>query len=394
MARDTFFSRQRPDLEMKEERNNEIDLLLRRLSRRQEVPVSDADADHLDADELNAYAENAVPAAARARYTEHLADCSKCREIVVQLSASVPVVAAKETVTAGAPSGLRSFLASFFSPMVLRYAVPALGLIVVAAIGFVIMQSTRRAPESVAQVEPAPQSRASITSTEQAEAKSFHTYDKPAESPSPAHAPSGANKAVIEEQEPPPPAAPKPAGEVAAATTEAQKNERQPVVANDATAPPQASPAPAPTVDEMRVDVQGRRNEPTQSRELAKQKAAESPHDQDKKTATVQSAGAGAAAPTTAGRAAQRSETESTFRMSEEAEKDGITRTVMGRRFRKQGRIWVDAAYSSSNAIRDIARGSEAYRALVADEPEIKKFADELDGPFVVVWKGRTYRIR
>ncbi len=81
---------------MKQETNNEIDLLLRRLSRRQEVPVSDADlridSDHLDADELSAYAENALPAAARARYTEHVADCSKCREIVVQLSGSVPVV--------------------------------------------------------------------------------------------------------------------------------------------------------------------------------------------------------------------------------------------------------------------------------------------------------------
>src|SRR5918996_442158 len=105
--------------EMRQETNNEIDLLLRRLGRRQEVSVTDSDSDHLDADELSAFAENALPAAARARYTEHLADCSKCREIVVQLSGSVPIVAAKETVTVAAPSGLLKFLAGFFSPMVL-----------------------------------------------------------------------------------------------------------------------------------------------------------------------------------------------------------------------------------------------------------------------------------
>ncbi len=134
---------------MKQDKNNEIDLLLRRLSRRQDVPVSDVDSDHLDADELSAYAENAMPAAARARYTEHLADCSKCREIVVQLSGSVPVVVAKETVPVVAPSGLQKFLASLFSPMVLRYAVPALGLIVVAAIGFSVLRS-RQAPVDVA----------------------------------------------------------------------------------------------------------------------------------------------------------------------------------------------------------------------------------------------------
>ena len=34
---------------------------------------------HLDADELNSYAEGMVPAPARVRYTEHLADCDLCR---------------------------------------------------------------------------------------------------------------------------------------------------------------------------------------------------------------------------------------------------------------------------------------------------------------------------
>ena len=381
---------------MRQETNNEIDLLLRRLNRHHEAPVSDADAVHLDADELSAFAENALPAAARARYTEHLADCSKCREIVVQLSASAPVVAARESVTAAAPSGLRSFLASFFSPMVLRYAVPALGIIVVAAIGFVVFRSSRSSVGRVAQLQPQAESPAPSSATEQAAGKNFHNNDKPKESSSPAAAPSGANKALTEAQEPPPPADPKPAGEVAEPTTQApvQKAEQQPEVANAAAAPPQASPMPSATVDEMRVDVHGRRNEPVQGRDLAKQKTVESFHDQDKKTIGVQSASGRSAAPSSAGAGAQRERTDSSFQIAEEAEKDGITRVISGKRFRKQGGIWVDTAYSSSNAIRDIARGSEPYRALVADEPEIKKFADQLDGPFVVVWKGRTYRIR
>jgi hypothetical protein len=41
-----------------------------------------------------------------------------------------------------------------------------------------------------------------------------------------------------------------------------------------------------------------------------------------------------------------------------------------------------------------MARGSEQFRALVADEPEIKKIAEQLDGEVIVVWKGRAYRIR
>jgi hypothetical protein len=42
----------------------------------------------------------------------------------------------------------------------------------------------------------------------------------------------------------------------------------------------------------------------------------------------------------------------------------------------------------------NLTRGSEQYRALVADEPAIKNIADQLDGEIVVVWKGRAYRIR
>ena len=71
---------------MKQETNNEMDLLLRRLGRQQDIFAPDA-GDHLDADELTAYAENVLPVKTRARYTEHLAECSRCRELVVRLSA-------------------------------------------------------------------------------------------------------------------------------------------------------------------------------------------------------------------------------------------------------------------------------------------------------------------
>ena len=123
---------------MRQETNNEMDLLLRRLGRRQDALASNDD--HLDADELSAYAENAVPANTRTRYTEHLAECSRCRGLVVQLSAAAGVVVAEQTRRVLEPSGLKKFLASLLSPMVLRYAAPALGLIVVAVIGFVVMR--------------------------------------------------------------------------------------------------------------------------------------------------------------------------------------------------------------------------------------------------------------
>jgi hypothetical protein len=72
----------------------------------------------------------------------------------------------------------------------------------------------------------------------------------------------------------------------------------------------------------------------------------------------------------------------------------GETRTIAGRHFRKKDNVWIDSAYDSSRPIVTYTRGSEAYRSLTADEPAIKTIAEKLDGEVVVVWKGRTYRIK
>ena len=132
---------------MKQETNNEIDLLLRRMGRRDGDSMGDADTTidegHLDADELSSYSQNALPPATRARYTEHLAECSPCRKLVTQLSLSLGSTAAAPVETGPASHGLKAFLAGLFSPMVLRYAVPALGLIVIAAIGVVVLRQQK-----------------------------------------------------------------------------------------------------------------------------------------------------------------------------------------------------------------------------------------------------------
>jgi len=140
---------------MSKETNNEIDLLLRRMGRpgngSGDRVETRADDRHLDADELSSYAQNALPAAARAHYTEHLADCATCRRLVTELSLSLGAAAAPVAAT-HEPGGLKTFLASLFSPLVLRYVVPALGLIVVMIVGFVVLRQQRQ-QEFVAQVQ-------------------------------------------------------------------------------------------------------------------------------------------------------------------------------------------------------------------------------------------------
>lgn len=379
---------------MRQETNNEMDLLLRRLSRRQGVPAPDGDShndsDHLDADELNSYAENAVPAAARARYTEHLAECSKCRELVVQLSASVPVVAVRETVTAAAPSALRKFLASFFSPMVLRYAVPALGLIVVAAIGFVALRSNLQG-ESVARLDGNMQSAPAPVQTEQPTSSTFN--DSRAGIASPSQGNTAARKPE-ETKETKPAATPKPAQIDGADLNAARRRDEPAPVTSErqavANAEPPAPAAPKATVDEMRVEIEARKaNEADRAAtiELAKKAAKDVEREQEKKSedAARRSARATASAAPQAGGA---------FSVADQDKEDGVIRSAGGRRFRKQSGAWVDTAYNPGSRIVSVSRGSEQYRALVADEPTIKEIADQLDGTIYLVWKGSTYRIR
>src|SRR5687768_9908251 len=166
---------------MKHETNNEMDLLLRRLSRRPDASMSDAD--HLDADELSSYAENALPEAARARYTEHLSECSNCRKMVVQLSSAAGVVVAPERVVAAAPSGLKQFLASLFTPMVLRYAVPALGLAVIALIGLTVFR--KDPPVDVAQRASAPAPASEQVQTPSPESLQYAKSDESAPAATP-----------------------------------------------------------------------------------------------------------------------------------------------------------------------------------------------------------------
>src|SRR5215216_1060333 len=377
---------------MRQETNKEMDLLLRRLGRRQDTPVS---TDHLDADKLSLYAENVLPPAARARYTEHLAECARCREIVVQLSSSAGFVAAQEPARVSETSALSKFLASLFSPMVLRYAVPALGLVVVAAIGFTVLRQQSATNSPIAQVTQQERAQAPVPAS-QPEPSSPSGYVSPGEEKG-----ASANQRTAQRSDTENAAAP-PA--TASAITEADKNAaakkcEQPYQ-NETPAAPKPAVATADLQKQLETEEQKQKtaDRVTVANEPPPAKAPEESKKEAVRTASVagvararelrRSEGAAAAAPQSAGQPVARDDA------AEKDKNDADVRTVAGRRFRKQGNVWIDTAYDSSRSTTNLRRGSEQYRGLVADEPGIKSIADELDGEIIVVWKGRTYRIR
>ncbi|HKS08511.1 MAG TPA: hypothetical protein VJS13_03125 [Pyrinomonadaceae bacterium] len=403
---------------MRQETNKEIDLLLRRMSRQNGGSVSEVTEQHLDADEMSSYAQNALPAAARARYMEHLAECSTCRKLVTQLSLSLgaTTAAAAPVETVVEPSALKKFLASLFSPLVMRYAVPALGLIVVAAIGFVILRqpreggfvaqldtkqnqaapdtATREAPASSpntvsdadSQKAQAGQVAAPVTHPKEIAPKSDSVADGVSGSgPAPAPAPTPAATETTASAPQPAAAAeppPSPKTEVWAyrsKTEEKKKSEDE--KKTDTVAKKESD---QPTIDTTDTSIStAKANEPARD-----ENRAAKPEDKRVDESKREALPAQGRAATMGGVSNVRRE------RAQEQKDDAETRTVAGRRFRKERGIWTDTAYDSSTRTVAMARGSEQFRALVADEPEIKKIAEQLDGEVIVVWKGRAYRIR
>jgi hypothetical protein len=401
---------------MSKEINNEIDLLLRRMGRRDHdvarSVVTRADNRHLDTDELSSYAQNALPAAARARYTEHLAECATCRKLVTELSlslgaATAPIAAAHE------PSGLKRFLASLLPPLVLRYAVPALGVIIVMVVGFVVLRQQRQ-QTFVAQLGDSKPAAPAVAPSSSAPSEGFVDKDrpeidkldnsnaKPSETKRKTEAAAGdASGAARADERVPvtkdarvtdevkPTAAATPA---VAAPAKAAETSQEPPAKTEATAKKQEEQPKAKPTDE---DAQAPATRGLYTVEPAGRTAQNVPKPGSSDTHGF-IGGIATSRPQAAAKRAERAEAEKRedANRAEAQDVNNETRTIAGRHFRKQGGIWTDTAYDSSTATVNMARNSEQFRALVADEPAIGTIAKQLEGEVIVVWKGRAYHIR
>ncbi len=378
---------------MNEANKNEVDLLLRSFARGQGEGGS-ASA-HLDADELNSYAEGLVPAAARVRYTEHLADCPSCRGIVVGLTQAAGAVIHREAASESSKSSFWRSLSLFFSSPALRYAVPALVLTVIIGLGLIAFRQ-QRTSDFVAQNQPA-----NAAASPQDETRPNAVIaPSPVESPTTFGAPARPNVEV---------------GEVSKNKTADKKADAElpvpsePTLAkagrDDAAAPgsgvgmvaqsPPAAPAKAAELPPSSVEVRKLPDfarEPAERREEQERVASREEY-KNKDDEDIHGPNRARNAPLSATQRAA----DNMIRGGPSANKNNTneveTRTVSGKRFTRGSAGWVDTEYNSQSMTR-LTRGSDQYRALVADEPGIRTIAERLDGVVIVVWKGRAYRIQ
>ncbi len=138
--------------------DKEIDTLLRKAQRDGPVLVGDSSL-HLDADELSAFAENAMPERARALQMTHLADCDRCRKILSNLlvmNAEVaPDAAASLSAITIAERALPWYKQLFLFPN-LAYLMGSLVLVFGGFLAFTVLQNSELRDGAVVSQAPEP----------------------------------------------------------------------------------------------------------------------------------------------------------------------------------------------------------------------------------------------
>src|SRR5713226_5590070 len=420
--------------------DSQIDVLLKRYGGHAK---SGAAAGHLDADELNAFAERSAPAASRSRYVSHLAECDDCRKLATQLS-----IAAGAPASAGAGSietasgSLWEKLTSFFAPPMLRYA--AFAVVLVAAVGVTFLalrhqrsdsalvaqneQTAEKQVSAVKQAEPAaptanqkPQTFASpsgivpqpaanpINDLKKGESKVAENTAAPPKSEKEAIAAAdqpvfqkrAAEPGTAEQQQgrqQQPSFAPPPPGEAQRAQTQSREQRDEQRVA--ALSGPRKAEAPSDklkTMDRSTGGIsQARQTEGDDNRARNNQAMMNQPATNQNQNRVLDS---NAEAPKLRNLAMNRPGNEekaetagrrATGEARSDTEKAPEMRSVAGHKFRRQGNAWVDSKFKSSMSITNVSRGSDEFRAL---DSEVRSIAGQLGGEVIVVRKGKAYRI-
>lgn len=398
--------------------DKQIDLLMRRFARDASRVRVDG---HLDADELNTFAEGKLSPAARAHYVSHLADCDDCRRQVSALAIGSGAVPQPEAEAAKKEQ--RSFWQSFagwFAIPVLRYAAFAAVLVIVAGVGFLVWRQMRPAtPASlVAANEPASQAPSSAVKPFEGGA----TQNKETTTGRPTPAPQSSTTADNAKRE-----EGKVTESVAPASqplkdqptpTEMYKKAAEPEVAR---VPSYAPPPPGETQAVTRQQEAGsagtisgpRKTESVdklasagRERDIAK----ESPKTDDGNRAALnrpapapvrRSADEKAKGPSRnlensqANRNSNEGRAESQNAVisgdDRSSTEEAPTRSAGGHKFRKQGAAWVDQKFKSSMRVKAVSRGSDEFNAL---DSGLRSIAQQFGGEVIVVWKGKAYLIK
>jgi hypothetical protein len=398
---------------MELEFDKEMDSLLRKTGEaKRGVLVGDVPNEkpkvHLDADQLSAFAENAIPEKSRALYMSHLADCDRCRRILSGLiTLNAEAMPAEDRVIAPviSPAAMEPWYRRLLLPN-LAYVMGGLVLAFGGLIAISVFQFSDGGEATVSQsVETAPAARGPMFADGQAvtdQMANTNSASMAANKPEMAQSANAASSAVNTASNTSPTGA---GADKLAKETSPRDQPGYSADGVDAAKPTAAAPvmAPQPPAPSMaapkredaemnEVAASEMKDDDRKSRAEAKMKTAEGQKAdlsinsrQVQDLPRTQAGGVAKAAPGPSRESTQNfpNRANNTSELFEE-------KRVSGKGFQRRNNVWYDNSYRGQ-ATTNVKRGTDEYRKL---DSGLRSIAESLSGVVVVVWTGKAYRIQ
>ncbi len=375
---------------MELEFDKEIDAILRKARGNIGATIS---ADHLDADAIAAFAENALPDKAKLHYARHFADCDRCRKqlaFAMQMNNEVEAASASSVSAPVAEISLPWYQTFFKAPNP-ALAMAALVLAFSGILSYLVLQQQNAGQIAiVSQVTETEKARGGPNLGDEGAASNIAPLNALVATANPTAPPSNmaANSAAA------PGTSSGLLGRTDADTAKpdaARENNFQLDGAGVAAGPPAksaAAPPPPPVTtdatsggiamerDEKKPAEDGKLKEESKDIELAKKRQAENRGYRDMPRAAAK------AGPARSGPLQNQS--------NQMNNNMPVTRVVGGKTFNNREGAWYDSAYRGQ-ATLNFRRGTTEYKKL---DSGLRNIADTLGGTVVVVWKAKAYHIQ
>jgi hypothetical protein len=378
--------------------DKEIDALLRQTAQGG-VFVPTQPAPHLDADEISAFAENALPEKIRQRYTLHLADCDKCRK---NLSNLIALDSETETVRAEEEHFIAARLPWYrklFAFPNLAYTLGALVLVFSGIAAFTVLRNVKN-PESaevsqVSERQPSGKGMNSDGDASTTESYSSNTMSNANMMMSNSASMNSSSSASANFSNPSLPSAPTAAMNSNAAMRMREEDSDKNLRAESKSLAPKESADLAKTQDSIaagarppaakendyQFDAETQRQQPNQTQNSVAQNQTQ---------ITPDSRNVQQRAPMPTALSANERSKKAQDSKDDKQEKTNEAISVGGKIFKRENNVWYDSAYRGQATI-NITRGTNEYKKLDAG---LRGIAENLGGTIVVVWKQKAYRIQ
>ena len=385
--------------------DKEIDALLRQTAKGEtafaaanpESKIQNPKSVHLDADEISAFAENALPEKARVNYTAHFADCDRCRKI---LSNTMLLNSEAETVPASSSAASPGIVTVTNIPWYRRlfafpnaaYAMGALVVLFGGFLAFTVLQNVNNSQMSEVSVVSESQSKSSGPNAESE--PDFSTADTMSNMS--VSSMNSASNAMMSNS----------------ASVNSSNASTSSSVINNAAGQPSNANSSAANTSPVKKDLPLNEAKREAEKNLAENKneirldgvTADSSAENQSVTGkqitelpiNSRSATIAQAAPPTAtlAKPVEKEKAADKDSRSAKMQKNKTSgesnKQIGGKTFNRREGVWYDSAYNGQITM-NVSRGSNEYGKLDSD---VRSIAENLSGTVIVVWKSKAYRIQ